>query len=1285
MSFRSWSVLRPFLGIAIALVASSLFAVTAQRYAGSDWALLDAKAVMTAAAEITPAAYPDSDDATVDQKSLRVYAKDGTAESQDETFTKVLTEAGKRSDNLLSLDFTLPYSTVEVARLEIFKPNGEVVLVDVAANAKESIDDSQMEANIYDPNSRVLRVNIPQLEVGDVVHSVTRRTTERPVMAGEYAEASFFEGSGYIRHISYEVRAPSAKPLRHIVLKGEVPGTVTASTHPDAGGTLVYHWEVNRVPRMYDEPAMPAYQEVLQRLLVSTTPDWPAISRWYWQLTQPHLETITPEMKAVVQQLTASAPTDRDKLKAVFYWVSKNIRYMGITPEKDRPGFEPHDVSLTFEKKYGVCRDKAALLVALLRTAGFKAYPVLTNVGAKIDPENPGVEFNHAIAAVELKPGSYVLMDPTDQNTQELLPAYEGNQSYLVCRPEGEELKLSPVDSPERNMLRVQTTGTLAASGALTARSELWFEGINDNQVRSALVLMKPDDIWRDTEASLKRAISGAALQSLKITPEDMHDTSSAVHAVMEFTVNHATIRGHGQAVAMVPWIANSWGVANALLGATGLEQRRYPMKTGIACGLQENISLKLADDFAGALSLPTCVPVENPGMSYRRQFAVRDGSLVCSRELKLKLVEFSPEQYLELKRALQGTEYEVRKMPILAIADQSNHLAEKPAPAAAPVAAPPVASDLKLLEAHEEYAVEDAHTQTYRFHYVQQILTENGKKEGAELRINYNPAIEQARIISAVVRSATGQPQAISADETHVMDADWNAAAKRYTGAKVLVANLPGVEIGSSIEVEYEIKSAGKPFLSCFEPFQFQNELDKKTVRFTAPAGLKIQTMDRGPAGIFKTEAKTTGNGQEWLWTAEQVKALPDEGGTPPDWFYKAGVLTFVGDANAYFRELNDTLLDRSHQSTRAQERARQLTAQTHSQVEAIRIIRDFVAKAIRVAGPSFANLPLKELTAADTTLADGYGHDADRAILLHAMLAAVGLKPEFVLASDLPAPSAVAALAEAFPIPGAFAMPLVKVEAEGETYYVKIDQYARFGTTRYDGKLAIRLADQTYETVKAAKDCQTQNATDVTLSLSETGTARITILQRYYGTNYAAKNQYFSEVTPEDRHHYFQEIVANVAQGARPVGDLSTDFKTYPGTEQFTVELERFAVLDGNYLYFDLPVKQGLVQAGANRRTLPLYEANKSETTIRTVIELPPGYGHLVIAPPSATYTAPDRLGRVQISTTEGEGKFTIMQLFASSPAIVSPENFPALQELESTLENKAAWFFLLERDGK
>ncbi len=203
---------------------------------------------------------------------------------------------------------------------------------------------------------------------------------------------------------------------------------------------------------MFDEPAMPPYEMTLQRLFVSTMPDWQSVSKWYWNLSKSHLEATTPEMKQTVGFTHRRArASEMDRIKAVFYFVSKKVRYMGLTPEKDRPGFEPHDVEITFGKKYGVCRDKAALLVSMLREAGLEAYPVLISVGVKRDAEVPDPDFNHAIVSVQLKQGDYLLMDPTDENTRALLPTRDCDQSYLVCRPEGENLKISPVQPPERS------------------------------------------------------------------------------------------------------------------------------------------------------------------------------------------------------------------------------------------------------------------------------------------------------------------------------------------------------------------------------------------------------------------------------------------------------------------------------------------------------------------------------------------------------------------------------------------------------------------------------------------------------------------------------------------------------------------------------------------------------------------------------------------------------------------------------------------------------------------
>src|SRR5437879_11189469 len=114
----------------------------------------------------------------------------------------------------------------EASKLEVIKRGGEVVAVDVAANSKEMIDDSQMGMNIYDPNSKILRVNIPKVDIGDIVHSITRTTIERSVIPSEFADDNVFEGPGYIRHMTYDVYEPGDKQLKRVVLRDEVKGTI---------------------------------------------------------------------------------------------------------------------------------------------------------------------------------------------------------------------------------------------------------------------------------------------------------------------------------------------------------------------------------------------------------------------------------------------------------------------------------------------------------------------------------------------------------------------------------------------------------------------------------------------------------------------------------------------------------------------------------------------------------------------------------------------------------------------------------------------------------------------------------------------------------------------------------------------------------------------------------------------------------------------------------------------------------------------------------------------------
>src|SRR5262249_24564159 len=162
-----------------------------------------------------------------------------------------------------------------------------------------------------------------------------------------------------------------------------------------------------------------------------------------------------------------------------------------------------------------------------------------------------------------------------------------------------------------------------------------------------------------------------------------------------------------------------------------------------------------------------------------------------CSRELRLNVVEFSPNQYLELKHTLKALEYGQRKTPVMAIA--AGGLAEAD-PAGEIEGGETLGSDAQILERRKRVILKKADTEVYKVRYSKQILTYSGKIREAEIKIDFKPACQEAKLVHAVVISKSGQRQEISKDEINVIDAGWNASAKRYTGGKILVANLPGV-----------------------------------------------------------------------------------------------------------------------------------------------------------------------------------------------------------------------------------------------------------------------------------------------------------------------------------------------------------------------------------------------------------------------------------------------------------------------------------------------------------
>ncbi|MBN1863783.1 MAG: DUF3857 domain-containing protein [Victivallales bacterium] len=1183
--------------------------------------ILERGKVITAAADVTKERYPDADDVLVDDYIFTRYNPDGTSAAWDDTFIKVLTEKGRRDHQTLSFYYTLPYSTVVLTVLEIIKPDGSVVSVDISENAREMINSTQMGSNIYDPNSKVLKVNVPGLEIGDMVRYVSFRDTVKTRVPDTWSDSFMLEYTSPIKRLSIEIAGPVSMPLKAVALKDEMPDTVKSFVKRGRD-TNRYKWEVSDVPQMYREPNMPELHSVVQRLLVSTIENWEKVSEWYWRLCLPKLQAVTPEMVNKTRELTAGAATDTQKIQALFSFVSQNIRYMGITTEKEAPGYEPHDVSVTFENKYGVCRDKAALLVAMLRIAGQKAYPVMIMNGPKKDPDVPNPYFNHAIVAVEAADGSYILMDPTDENTREIFPAYLCNQSYLVAKPEGDTLRTSQIVPAAYNLLSVTTNASVNQSGTMISETSIQFDGINDGAYRDYFARRKPDERREFFERVLKNVLPGARLVDYDIQPKNIRDTSEPLKVYLRYVATDTMLHGDGKVMFPPPWMGSSLGVVNFIIGTAGLEKRKYPLVTEIACGVREVFSIDLKNAVGEQIILPDAESIDDPTLSWSQSFAFENNILSGNTEFMLKVVEFSPEQYLDLRASLKKMEHSRHKSPIFHQAGTQK-----------------IADDfigrqgnaIVLDETIDCKIIDDSSWETTSS-VKKKILSYAGKKQYSDLKFKYNPAWGSVSLKYAKVTGPDGKESTIKSDEINLMDEPWVGAAPRYPAGKILVVNLPGVEVGSTIEYRVVRNFRSRPFFAMTEYLRGFEPVKRKRVRVETPEDFALKISNKGAGAAFAFNDEEDG---VYTWESNNVEAVKAESNLPPYWSFIPSLALSSADWDDYTKGLSVLFCKAAEGQEQAARIAGELSKDTEDDRGKITAVRDFVARNIRDAGPGLGELPISAITPADKTLAEGYGNTTDRAILLFSMLKSLGMSPEFVLVGDFPRLDQLRRYDD-LPQPELFNKVLVKVMLGRSAIYLNdTDQYSELGSTPSENLVALPFNTALPGKVSVAPEFRRRTDTAYTIRLSEKGEAIISRKRVFHGTDFAAWNKKYAEMKSEERKRHFQEMMSRISQGAKPLNELKTDFSAYPGIEEFSVMVDNYAIAEKSYMYLNLPESlAGVIGLHPDNRENPMLLSSSREETWTYLLNLPESFaGKIPIAPASNVWNLPAKAGSVSI----------------------------------------------------
>ena len=1256
--------------------------------AADEHAMLDLDKVREIAVGATKEKFPDAEDVMIDDIISIVYQKDGTSVTWDDTCVKILTDKGVRNNRSLGAGYNISYAKAFFSTIEIIKPDGRIIPIDIEKNSKEMVSSGQMDSNIYNPNSKTLRVGVPGLEVGDILHYIKCTQVYNSRMPGLFCYTDLFEYSSPIMNYTVKIDGPADHPLRSIALKAEIPGTVTHEK-TEENGRIFYKWTVKDVPRMFSEPNMPSLSRVVQRLGVSTAGSWKEVSQWFWKINAQHFID-APEIIAKVKELCKDAKTEDQKIQAIFKFVSQEIRYMGITLEKDAPGYEPHDITLTFNNRHGVCRDKAGLLVAMLRMADIDAFPVLIDTGPLKDAEIPIPYFNHAITAVKRKSnGEYIFMDSTNETTKELFPAYLCHRSIIIGTPEGEDLRVTPITPAEKNMMEITTNLYIDDKGDLTGESFFKFNGYNDNSYRATMARRTPEKQREFFESIVKNIAPGTRLIDMELKPANVSDTSVPLTLRLTFAADSIMIDNGKVAMLKIPSFFSSVGSANSMLGSTALEKRKYPMMNRIACGVHEIVNATFDPIWGGLAYQPSYPKIDSDTMLKTCKVSFNNDTFTQESTYAIKTVEFSPEQYLQLKKDLRRFPG-IGKMPIFDRSIPRKKPIIKTEPTVKKASDQPEA-DFELLDRQDVYTFKDPYHWHVKTSLRRKILTYKGKKDFAELKLNYAPVRESVKLNYARVINGD-KVQNISEQEKNVMDASWVAGAPKYDPTKILVCSLPGVEIGSIIEYEYEMDCTGT--WPCQSSFIFQDYAHvvhrKLTINvpenlpFYAkyhPGGWLVKT--KGFDNLVRSTTETKFGIKTLTWEAYDIPILARENDLPSFTMFTPSVVIGFGDWKQHATETFTQLKRHTLLGANVRELAEDL--RRNDDLATIRAVRDKVMKSIRIAGPYFNYLSYANISDAEDTLRDGYGNPADRGILMFSILNYLGFKPEFVLANPTAFEKAVDYDRECFRY-NAWNRLLVHVKIKGQDYWLNDSgEYAELPCTSYDNR-SILLENGKFSKINVPKEYKTRTTFDGHVTLNDDGSADVTDTYYYYGLDHASKKGFFTEQTPEARRRYHQELVSNFSKSANAVGELVTDFNSYPGRMTYSVHVQYYSTKAGDYMY----IKSGnplssYMNPRADTRISPIYWSSYRHLDNHIRFDLPKKYLNVVMIPKSLNWKTPTKHGWLsRIVKTDKKG-YDLYYKADMDPEIVPAAYYQELMDMACTLRHPSFTTLLLKKEAE
>lgn len=470
----------------VALVLSLAFSLSAQQ-APWDGAPFTAerKALVAAAAAVQAGDY--SAVMLLDEAEYVVDA-DGSTRSRERVMMYVATEAGVEWASELRAAWAPWHNERPSVEARVVTRDGTVHALDQSAVVEVPAGE---ESDIFS-DGRVLRAPLPAVATGSVIEYVITRRNKTPVPGAGTIVHYQFGGYLPIERTRVTIDAPLSFTPRVVNKTGVQPRV----EEKDGRRRTIYEAARIEGTRESDE-YLPYDVTAHPYLTFSTGTSWQDIATSYAAIVDKQIAG--SDVQKMVRAAVGNATERKEVVARLLAAIQKDVRYAGV--EIGEGSIVPRTPKQVLANKYGDCKDKAALLVAMLRAAGFPAHVALLNAGTGFDvqPELAGLSaFNHAIVVVEGEPAIWV--DPTDVYARAgELPLLDQGRMALIAKPETTTLTRTPEVESSAHVYRELRTFHLPEEGkarvteisepTVTSEANMrrWITGLDSKKLREQL------------------------------------------------------------------------------------------------------------------------------------------------------------------------------------------------------------------------------------------------------------------------------------------------------------------------------------------------------------------------------------------------------------------------------------------------------------------------------------------------------------------------------------------------------------------------------------------------------------------------------------------------------------------------------------------------------------------------------------------------------------------------------------------------------------------------------